>query len=91
MISLTQAQAQAQSTAQMTTNEKTKVEANMENNNNNNTNMNNPYQFMTKKINEHNEWLAKFNDLFIKEISPMDQLENERLLFELNVKKNFNF
>ena len=47
----------------------------------------NAYQFMTKKINEHNEWLAKFNDLFIKEISPVDQLENERLLFELNVKK----
>ena len=45
-----------------------------------------PYQFMNKRINEHNEWLAKFNDLFAKEISPMDQLENERLLFELNVR-----
>jgi hypothetical protein len=48
------------------------------------------YQFMTKKINEHTEWLAKFNDLFIKEISPLDQLENERLLFELNVRKFLN-
>jgi len=45
------------------------------------------YQFMTKKINEHTEWLAKFNDLFVKEISPLDQLGNERLLFELNVRK----
>ena len=49
------------------------------------------YQFMTKKINEHTEWLAKFNDLFVKEISPLDQLENERLLFELNVRKFFNY
>ncbi len=47
-----------------------------------------PYQIMTKKINEHTEWLAKFNDLFVKEISPLDQLENERLLFELNVSRN---
>ena len=46
-----------------------------------------PYQIMTKKINEHTEWLAKFNDLFVKEISPLDQLENERLLFELNVSR----
>ena len=46
------------------------------------------YQIMTKKINENTEWLAKFNDLFMKEISPLDQLENERLLFELNVSFN---
>lgn len=44
-----------------------------------------PFEILNKKMNESIEWLGKTEDLLSKQISPVENLELERLIFELKV------
>ena len=44
-----------------------------------------PFDQLAKKFNEHTEWLLRCNELIDKDVSPIDELESGRLIFELKV------
>ncbi len=46
----------------------------------------NTFEKLNKKIAEHNNWLSNCEELILREPSPVDELENERLIFDLSVK-----
>ena len=47
------------------------------------------YQILTHKFVEQNEWLNKCERLINKNVSPADELETERVLFEIKVLNSF--